>query len=55
MRRVQFQAGERMFSQWERSDTAYMVVVGAVEISAGQDGKAIDRSDQAGGLFGEMA
>jgi CRP/FNR family transcriptional regulator len=56
MRRVQFQAGERIFSQGDRGDAAYMVVVGAVEISVERDGKSYSIGlIGPGGLFGEMA
>jgi CRP-like cAMP-binding protein len=56
MQRVQFQAGERIFAEGDRSDAAYMVVVGAVEISVERDGKNFSLGEiRPGGLFGEMA
>ena len=55
MRRVQFQAGQRIFSQAERSDGAYLVIVGAVEISAERNGRSFHlRSIPPGDIFGEM-
>jgi CRP-like cAMP-binding protein len=55
MRRVKFSAGDRIFSQGDRSDGAYLVVAGQVEISAEQDGRSFALGEIGqGGLFGEM-
>jgi CRP-like cAMP-binding protein len=55
MRRVQFQAGDRVFAQGDPSDGAYMVIVGAIAISADSDGKAYALGEVGPGcLFGEM-
>jgi CRP-like cAMP-binding protein len=55
MRRAQFQAGQRIFSQGDRSDGAYLVIVGAVEISAERNGRSFHLSSiPPGGIFGEM-
>src|SRR5579871_6887594 len=55
MRRVRFSAGERIFSQGDRSDGAFLVIAGQVEISAEQDGRSYTLAGIGpGGLFGEM-
>jgi CRP-like cAMP-binding protein len=55
MRRVRFNGGDRIFSQGDRSDGAFLVIAGSVEISADQDGHSYTLAEIGpGGLFGEM-
>ena len=55
MKRVHYDAGERIFSQGDRSDGAFMVIVGAVEVSADREGTSYTLGEIGpGGLFGEM-
>jgi CRP/FNR family cyclic AMP-dependent transcriptional regulator len=55
MRRARFNGGDRIFSQGDRSDGAFLVIAGAVEIHAEQDGRSYTLAEIGpGGLFGEM-
>src|SRR5262249_13215565 len=55
MRRVHFDDGQRIFGQGDRSDGAFLVVVGAVEISADRNGRSFMLEEIGpGGIFGEM-
>jgi CRP-like cAMP-binding protein len=55
MRRVRFSGGDRIFSQGDRSDGAFLVVAGTVEIRADQDGESYTLAEIGpGSLFGEM-
>jgi CRP-like cAMP-binding protein len=55
MRRVRFSGGDRIFSQGDRSDGAFLVIAGTVEIRADQDGQSYTLAEIGpGSLFGEM-
>ena len=55
MRRVRFSGGDRIFSQGDRSDGAFLVIAGTVEIRADQDGESYTLAEIGpGSLFGEM-
>ena len=55
MRRARFSTGDRIFAQGDRSDGAFLVVTGTVEIRADRDGQSFTLAEiGAGGLFGEM-
>jgi len=55
MRRVTFSAGDRIFSQGERSDGAFLVLAGTVEIHADRDADTYPLAEIGpGSMFGEM-
>lgn len=55
MRRVHFDAGQRIFAQGDHSDGAFFVVVGTVEINVDRDGRSFVLQEIGpGGIFGEM-
>jgi CRP-like cAMP-binding protein len=55
MRKLTFKAGDRIFSQGDRSDGAYLVLAGSVEIAADQEGQSFTLAEIGpGSMFGEM-
>ncbi len=55
MRRVRFSGGDRIFAQGERSEGAFIVLAGSVEIAAEEDGRSYTLAEIGpGSLFGEM-
>lgn len=53
---VRFQAGDRVFAQGEVGDTAYIVVVGRVDLLQHHDGRRVEVGVVGPGeIFGEMA
>jgi CRP-like cAMP-binding protein len=48
-------AGDVLFRVGESSDSAFLVISGAVALTAGDDGRAADDIAGAGALIGEMA
>ncbi len=55
MRRVRFRGGDRIFSQGDASDGAFLVISGSVEISADVEGASYSLAEIGpGNLFGEM-
>lgn len=55
MQRKVFKAGETIFKTGDKSDLAYVIVVGGVDISVqGKDGEVKIASLEPGEVFGEM-
>jgi len=55
MRKLTFKSGDRIFSQGDRSDGAYLVLAGSVEIAADQEGQSFTLAEIGpGSMFGEM-
>jgi CRP/FNR family cyclic AMP-dependent transcriptional regulator len=55
MRKLTFRTRDRIFSQGDRSDGAFLVLAGSVDISAEEDGRSYPLAEIGpGSMFGEM-